>query len=154
MPNTGNEDIAGLSTHRATQVLRDIITANEDFSARMAAELRVNPTDLNAIAHLMSDGSLSPTKLARRLNMSTAAVTSVVDRLEAAGHAQRKQNPTDRRAVVVVLNPASIAQALAVLTPLISGIDKVFTSFSLADQSIITNYLERVVSVYQSPSPL
>jgi DNA-binding MarR family transcriptional regulator len=144
---------AGGSVHRATELLREMITANEEFVGHMRRELSVNATDLDAMTHLISSGPLGPTELAKRLNLSTAAVTTVVDRLESGGHARRAQHPSDRRSVVIVPSPTSVAQAMGVLMPMIMGIDSVITTFPEEQREVITDYLERVVSVYQTQLP-
>jgi DNA-binding MarR family transcriptional regulator len=143
----------GGSVHRATVLLREMITANEEFVGHMRRELAVNATDLDAMTHLISSGPLGPTELAKRLNLSTAAVTTVVDRLESAGHVTRAQHPSDRRSVVVVPNPTSVDRAMGVLMPMIMGIDEVMTTFPAEQRAVITDYLERVVMVYQKQVP-
>lgn len=145
-----------IDVHRATVLVREMITANEAFTEHMGRELAVNPTDLNAMTHLISSGPLAPTELARRLHLSTAAVTSVVDRLESVGHVSRAQHPTDRRSVVIVPSPDSVRQAMGVLMPMIVGINDVITEFPAEDRTVITAYLERVLTVYRAqvtPSP-
>ena len=141
--------------HRATELLRDMISAHDDFLSHMGRELAVNTTDLTAMTHLISSGPLGPTELAKRLGMSTAAVTTVVDRLEAVGHASRFQHPTDRRAVVIVPSAASVSHAMRLVMPMITDINSVLDEFPVEQRDVITSYLERVVSTYQAqvPSP-
>jgi len=103
---------------------------SQEFERHVGRELTVNPTDLHAMEHLIQSGPLSPTELARRLDISTAAATTVVDRLTALGHATRTQHPTDRRGVVVVPSPASAARAMSILLPMITSIDGVLDDFS------------------------
>lgn len=146
-------DAADGSVHRATVLLREMISANDAFVDHMRRELSVNSTDLDAMTHLISSGPLGPTDLAKRLHLSTAAVTTVVDRLEAVGHVSRAQHPTDRRSVVIVPSPASVAQAIGVLMPMITGIDSVIGSFPADQRDVITDYLERVLTVYQAQVP-
>src|SRR5687768_972666 len=88
--------------HSATSLLREIREVTGEFEARLGAALTVNPTDLAAMEHLIQDGPLSPTDLAKRIGVSTAAVTTIVDRLTAVGHVTRMPHPTDRRGVLVV----------------------------------------------------
>jgi DNA-binding MarR family transcriptional regulator len=146
-------DAADGSVHRATVLLREMISANEAFIGHMRRELAVNSTDLDAMTHLISSGPLGPTDLAKRLHLSTAAITTVVDRLEAVGHVSRAQHPTDRRSVVIVPSPASVAQAMGVLMPMIMGIDSVIATFPADQRDVITDYLERVLTVYQAQVP-
>lgn len=137
-----------------TVLLREILEVTDDFEAHLGRELAVNPTDLKAMEHLIASGPLSPTELARRLEMSTAAVTTVVDRLAAARHVTRAQHPTDRRGVIVEAAPQSIARAMGTLMPMIAGIDAVLDEFTADEQTAIVAYLERVRDVYRAQLPV
>lgn len=138
---------------RATELIREFLDVSEEFEAHVGRELTVNPTDLQAMQHLIMSGPLGPTDLSRRLGISTAATTAVVDRLVAVGHASRTQHPTDRRGVVIVPNPASVQRAMNTLMPMIMGIDGVLDEFEEDDQAVITAYLERVLEVYRAQLP-
>jgi len=133
--------------------MRDILNVSVEFEKHVAHQLTVNPTDLAAMEHLIQSGPLGPTELARRLDISTAAVTTVVDRLTALGHVTRTKHPTDRRGVVVVPTPASLTKAMDTLMPMIMGIDGVLDEFSETDQATIAAYLQRVAEVYREQLP-
>lgn len=137
-------------SRQPTVLLREILDVTDEFEAHLGRELTVNPTDLQAMEHLISNGPLSPTELARRLGISTAAVTAVVDRLVAVEHVRRTQHPTDRRGVLVVPSPQSIERAMGALMPMVMGIDNVLDEFSGAEQATISAYLERVLEVYRA----
>lgn len=137
----------------ATVLLREIRELSAAFEGHLGTQLTVNPTDLTAMEHLIQDGPLTPTDLARRLGVSTAAATTVIDRLTAVGHVSRIPNPADRRGVLVVPAPASVARAMGALMPMIMDIDGVLSDFSEAEQAIITEYLERVVTAYRAHIP-
>jgi len=141
------------SVREPTQLIREFLTVNEDFEAHVGRELTVNPTDLQAMQHLMMHGPLGPTDLSRRLGISTAATTAVVDRLVAVGHAHRTQHPTDRRGVVIVPEPASVQKAMSTLMPMIVGIDGVLDEFDDDERAVITAYLTRVLEVYRAQLP-
>ncbi len=136
-----------------TVLLREILDVTEEFEAHVGRELAVNATDLKAMEHLIASGPLSPTELARRLDISTAAVTSVVDRLAAARHVTRSQHPTDRRGIVVEAVPRSVAKAMGTLMPMILGIDRVLDEFDPDEQAVIADYLARVRDVYRAQLP-
>ncbi|MDH6181408.1 DNA-binding MarR family transcriptional regulator [Microbacteriaceae bacterium SG_E_30_P1] len=136
-----------------TAMLRDLLTLSDEFEAHVGRELTVNPTDLQAMQHLIMDGPLSPTELSKRLGISTAATTTVVDRLVAVGHASRTQHPTDRRAVVIVPEPGSVRKAMGTLMPMIMGIDGVLDEFDATEQNVISAYLTRVLEVYREHLP-
>tara|TARA_R110000868_G_scaffold280573_1_gene540806 strand:+ start:37144 stop:37629 length:486 start_codon:yes stop_codon:yes gene_type:complete len=134
----------------ATMHVREILEVSADFESHVGKQLEVNHTDMQAMEHLVMHGNLSPTELARRLGMSTAAVTTVVDRLVAIGHATREPHPTDRRGVVIVPNPASVERAMAAIMPMFMGIDRVLDEFSPEEQETVTRYLARVLEVYRA----
>lgn len=141
------------SVHEATSLLREIQQISDDFEVHMGRSLTVNLTDLKAMEHLIMSGPLSPTQIASRLGISTAAATVVIDRLTSVGHVTRTANPTDRRGVVVVPSPASVDQAMGVLMPMVMGIDRVIHEFDEAEQDVISQYLRRVVEVYRNQLP-
>ena len=139
-----------MGVRRATELIREVREVSQEFELHVGRQLTVNPTDLQAMEHLIQSGPLGPTELARRLGISTAAVTAVVDRLVALGHVTRTQHPTDRRGIVVVPAPASVTRAMEALIPMIRGIDGVLDDFEPDEQATITAYLEQVLSVYRA----
>lgn len=138
---------------RPTALLREILQVSDEFESRLARALHVNPTDLQAMEHLIESGPLSPTELSRRLGMSAAAVTTVIDRLEAVGHATRAPHPDDRRALRVAAKPESIRAAMEHLLPMIRDVDGVLDEFDDAERAAVQRYLERVVDVYRNNLP-
>lgn len=134
---------------QATEHLRVIQQLNEEFTRHLRSHLTVNATDLEAMQHLIVAGSLSPGELARRLGLSSAAVTTVVDRLEQAGHAQRRPHPTDRRGLLVVPSAASVGRALGEVLPMAASIDQVLDDFSPEEQAVISRYLAAVIAAYR-----
>lgn len=138
---------------RPTVLLREIIQLTEQFERYLGGELSVNPTDLEAMAQLIADGPLSPTEIARRLGVTTAAATTVVDRLSALGHVSRQANSEDRRGVLVVPAVASVAKAMDSLVPMIRGVDHALDEFTTEEQQTIESYLETVATVYRGLLP-
>ncbi|MEO8260977.1 MAG: MarR family transcriptional regulator [Pseudolysinimonas sp.] len=133
----------------ATQRLRDILDVSREFEQQLGRELMVNPTDLAAMEHLIQNGPLAPTELARRLGLSPAAITAAVDRLERLGHATRTTNADDRRGVIVTATDTSRDRAMAMLLPMIFAVDATLDGFDADEQATITVYLDRVLSAYR-----
>ena len=63
-----------------------------------AAVFGLNQTDLRCLGRLML-GSMTAGELAAATGVSRGAMTTALDRLEAAGYVQRKPGKTDRRQV-------------------------------------------------------
>jgi len=90
---------------------------NEVFGEAAAARLGVNSTDLRCMDILQRLGGATAGELAREAGITTGAVTSVIDRLERAGYAERKRDPDDRRKVLVALTPAALEAVYAIWGP-------------------------------------
>ena len=138
-----------MDVREASLLFREILDLTAEFEVDVSAALSVNRRDFEAMQHLVMSRSLSPTEIARRLGVTTAAATVIVDRLTAVGHVHREPHPTDRRAVVVVPTPASVTQAMERIRPLIQGVDAALDDFSTEEQAAITEYLRRVAGVYR-----
>lgn len=133
----------------ATLLLREILRLTKSMELDMGAALGTNPTDFAAMQHLMESGPLSPGELARRLGVTTAAVTGVIDRLEGLSHARREPDPDDRRRLLVVPEPASVRRALDRLLPLTRGAQAVLDDLDEGERAVVTRYLEGIAAVYR-----
>jgi DNA-binding MarR family transcriptional regulator len=138
-----------VNVREASLLLREILNLTSAFEGTVSAALSVNRRDFDAMQHLIQDGPLSPTDIAHRLGVTTAAATVIVDRLTAVGHVTRQPHPTDRRAVLVIPNPDSVREAMGRILPLIMGVDRALDDFGTAEQAAITEYLRRVVELYK-----
>jgi DNA-binding MarR family transcriptional regulator len=129
--------------------LREIVRLSGQFERHLGRVLAVNPTDLTAMQHLIESGPLSPSELARRLGISTAATTLVVDRLEASGHARRHRHEDDRRKIVVVPDAGSTKRTAEELLPIVRGIADLLTDLPPEESAVVERFLDRVVAVYR-----
>lgn len=77
---------------------------------QIAASLNgMNITDSKTMSVLIQEGSMTAGQLATRLSLTTGAVTSVIDRLEAGGFAHRVSDLNDRRKVIVQADHKKLA---------------------------------------------
>lgn len=87
-------------------LLRRYRAAETAMRARTRSSMHMNETDLLALRHLLRSqqrGELVRQRdLSQLLDISSASVTALVDRLERSGHVERHAHPSDRRSVVVV----------------------------------------------------
>lgn len=81
--------------------------------------MELGETDMRALHFLIvceNTGTLAtPSAIAQSLGISSASTTKLLDRLERAGHVRRERHPSDRRAVVVGVEPATRAAAMRTL---------------------------------------
>lgn len=130
--------------------LRHISVLTRRIEKRLGEHLGINLTDLAAMEHLFSFGPLTPSDLASRLDVSTAASTHIVDRLERAGHVSRERDAADRRKVRVVATQTSIARASEELTPVLESLDAVMDGLSEADRAVVERFLDQIIGAYAS----
>ena len=73
----------------------------------------LNATDTRFVFFLSAaDGEgVTPKQAGEYLELSTGAMTSLIDRLEQRGHIERRPNPADRRSILIHLTPAGAAVA-------------------------------------------
>jgi DNA-binding MarR family transcriptional regulator len=96
--------------------------------------------------HLMAE-PMGPVELSRRLDLTSAAATVLLHRLEGSGHIERRPHPTDRRRQVVVPRPEGMVAVFRELRPMIEGLDRVAAGFDPAERAVIARYLAGVVEV-------
>jgi DNA-binding MarR family transcriptional regulator len=77
--------------------------ATDRFDQAVADTIGLNRTDLRCLDILDRQGRLTAGQLAEQTGLTSGAVTTVIDRLEAAGHARRVRDTDDRRRIYVEL---------------------------------------------------
>jgi DNA-binding MarR family transcriptional regulator len=78
--------------------------STQAFDDAVGRALDLNPTDVRCLDWLV-DGPKSAGELRRGTGLSSAATTTLIDRLERKGYAQRVRDPSDRRRVMVEMTP-------------------------------------------------
>ena len=129
-----------------TLAVRALISASQDLTVRMARRMGVNVSDMTAILWLSEHGPVGGAELARRLGISTAATTVLVDRLERAGHVERVRNTVDRRRVTLTETSEARAAALRAWLPAIQEIDEVSRSLSEPERAFALDLLSRLTT--------
>jgi DNA-binding MarR family transcriptional regulator len=79
--------------------------------------------------------------VARRLDVSTAASTGIVDRLVDRGHAERRPHADDRRRVDVHLTDSGRAEILEHLAPMFAELARLDATFTPDEREVVGRYL-------------
>jgi len=101
-------DVARLGddpAHALRLVLR-LAGGLDAFHARMRRDLNLHATEYAALLALWDGGRCSLSQLSSKVELSRAAMTALVDRLEGLGYVQRVPSPIDRRVVLLALAPS------------------------------------------------
>ncbi len=99
------------SDSSANECIVGIVRAGEAFVALANQALsgyQLSPAARQALAVLDGAGEpLSPTEIARRLIVTTASITSLLDTLQRRGLVERRPDPADRRRLLITITPAA-----------------------------------------------
>jgi DNA-binding MarR family transcriptional regulator len=88
---------------QAWRCILDLFLAQRGRWLGVAQEFGLAPQQAMAIKHLEPGRALTMSELAQRLHCDNSNVTGIADRLEAAGLAERRAHPSDRRVKTLVL---------------------------------------------------
>ncbi|WP_214414084.1 MarR family winged helix-turn-helix transcriptional regulator [Sphaerisporangium fuscum] len=120
------------------------------MSQSAAERIGVNTTDLHCL-NLLSDGPMTASELARRAGITTASVTGVIDRLEAAGYVRRERDGADRRKVVVTLLTEQAAKDVApVFQPFVRAWREAMDGYTDEQLELIAGFLGRTQEVFRN----
>ncbi|TYB65253.1 MarR family transcriptional regulator [Nonomuraea sp. PA05] len=141
---TANEDAPG--AFELMVMMRALNVESDRFAERFAALHRLHRTDLNALVVILdaarSGSPLTPGGLGTALNLSPPATTALIDRLEHAGHVERRRSATDRRKVEVTLNEQAAVLARRFFAPLGRHLTEAIEAFTAEERRLIERFLE------------
>ena len=109
----------------------------------------ISVPEMLALEHLDTDGGLGPSDLARRLQMTTGAVTALVDRLEASGHAARAPHPSDRRRVVVTRTQKADDDLTEEVAPMAMEIFSLAERLSGEERQVVGRFLDGFIAIIE-----
>ncbi len=129
---------------RTLEVLQELIDVAEALPEVVARRAGMSITELHALRHLSAE-PMGPVELARRLRVTSAASSGVVDRLVAHGHAERRAHPGDGRRTVVVVTDSGRAEVIGWLRPMFQSLAALDQSLSDTDREVVERYLTGAV---------
>ena len=123
-----------------------MIVSVREVRVAMARRMELNPSDVDAMEHLM-EAPVGPVELSRQLHMTSASATVLVDRLEDAGHVVREPDPVDGRRRVVRPTPQGAAAVYAQVGPLVADLVAAESGMTTQERAAVQRYLARVNAV-------
>jgi len=106
---------------------------------------------LEHLQHSLGEG-LTQTQPGRRLSLSPGAVTALIDRLERAGHVERRANPRGRRGSVARPRPSGLEEARCHLLPIGAELLEASKKLSDEERAAVGEYLETITEVFARPA--
>ncbi len=133
--------------------VQQVAVRQQRFERHLAERLGVDRAGLDAMDHLITTGPATPSELARRVEVSTAAMTLVLNRLESAGHVRRERHPSDGRKLIVTAEQASADRAYEQVLPMIDGVEHLHDGKVEAERAVVQGFLDRLIAVYDDATP-
>ncbi len=128
--------------------LRELVTAGARVNHVVARRAGISDTELVTLEHLGRE-QIGPAEVARRLEVSTAAATGIVDRLVARGHVERRPHAGDRRRTELVLTESGRGEVVGHLLPMFIALDGLDRSFSTEEKEIVERYLRGAIEAFE-----
>ena len=92
----------------------------------------------------------TPSEPARLLDVSTAASTGVVDRLERRGHVQRRKHPSDRRGLEIHVTDDGRAGLLRHLDLMLHALAELGLGMSDGERNAVTRFLNGAQAAFRT----
>ncbi|WP_144876029.1 MarR family winged helix-turn-helix transcriptional regulator [Microbacterium sp. 1.5R] len=134
----------GVTTRELVERVDDLRRAESQFARRLSSRRAPNDTDRDAmrfIADASGDSPATPGDLAAHLNVSTAAVTSVLRRLQERGQIVVSPHPEDARSKV--LRP-SLRDLNSPADDLTQRIEDIASEFTPDQTDVVSRFLRRL----------
>ena len=128
---------------------RDLSAYTLLFHQAVADQLGLNVTDLKCLDLARSEAGLTPGRLAEVTGLTTAAVTSVLDRLERSGFVRRERDPTDRRKILVAPEASRAEEVARLFAPLDAAMTRLLAQYSTEELAFLNAFAVRVGQILQ-----
>jgi DNA-binding MarR family transcriptional regulator len=123
--------------------------------------LGINRTDGRCLDIIQQNGAMTAGQLAEATALSPGAVTTILDRMEAAGYLQRVRGQEDRRKIMVELTPEATRRTWEIWGPLARWSETELSRYSEAELTFVLDFLSRgrafleeyVVKLRANPPP-
>jgi DNA-binding MarR family transcriptional regulator len=129
---------------RLAMEVRALSSALEDMQAATSQHTGLNRTDMRALELISRRDGLTAGEMAVALNLTTGAITGVIDRLEGAGHARREPDAEDRRRVLIRPTDAAHATGRQLFQGLAQSIHDALGCYSDEQLGLFLELLARV----------
>lgn len=130
--------------------LDELRRAGDQLDEAVALQFGLNRTDLRCLGILYRRGRVTAGELAEESGLTPGAITTVLDRLERGGYANRVPDPADRRRVLVVSTVATREIGARVQGEVELASRRLLEGREAAELTHIRDFLRGTRSVYET----
>ncbi|MFI5937618.1 MarR family transcriptional regulator [Actinoplanes sp. NPDC051494] len=129
----------------------ELVTESVRLRHTLSRRAGLSETELDALQRLVESPS-TPSELARLLDISTAASTGVVDRLERHAHVERRKHPTDRRRLEIHVTESGRAEIIGHLRPMLAALAVLDAGLTPAERDVVLRFLTGAKAAFEAVS--
>lgn len=119
------------------------------FHQAVAQRLGLNVTDLKCLDLARGEAPVTPGRLAELTGLTTAAVTTVLDRLERAGFVRRERDLNDRRKILVRPLSERAEEVARLFAPLDQAVAHLLAQYTTEELTLLDQFALRVGEILQ-----
>jgi DNA-binding MarR family transcriptional regulator len=153
-------DETGADRVEVALLLRRLSVGMDVLGQRFADLHGLGRTDVRALVAIMDAArrgqALTAGSLGAAVDLSSASVTALLDRLERVGHVRRVRDPADRRRVGLELSDAALAAGSAFFGALQRDLVQAMAGYSDEELDVVRRFLGEMAAVieqHQVPRP-
>lgn len=134
-------------TREVIETLRRLTLDINRYAHRVARDLKVPSTDVHAVGvlHAAQEG-LSATELGQLLSLTPSATTSLIDRMEATGHATRAVSSVDARRARIEPTASAIDESRTRFAAMNDAIARVLQQSTPGEAAAFAAVLDRLAA--------
>lgn len=117
------------------------------FHQAAAASYGLGITDMKTLGVLLQEGAMTAGQIAKRLSLTTGAVTNLIDRLERQELVKRMADPKDRRKVIVVVNQEKLASGENVYMSMGEAFNRLYESYTTDELEFLVRYQQAAIEL-------
>jgi MarR family 2-MHQ and catechol resistance regulon transcriptional repressor len=137
----GAGDVSG--THLWLVMMKAFRTL-ERLATRSIESAEVGLSDFAVLEMLLHKGPQPVNEIGRRIELTSGAITTAVDRLESRGLVTREAHESDRRARIVCLTPRGKAEAVKAFAIHKTAMDVAAGGLSKAERATLIRLLKKL----------
>src|SRR5437660_11653446 len=116
----------------------------ERLATRSIESSEVGLSDFAVMEMLLHKGPQPVNQIGRRVELTSGAITTAVDRLESRGLVTREAHPSDRRARIVRLTAAGEEQAARIFAGHKAAMDLAASGLSKTERAMLVELLKKL----------
>lgn len=120
--------------------LRRLLDTSQRATPALARRAGLSHSEMAVLEHVFAE-PVGPSELAQRIGVTTAAVSGIVDRLQARGHVTRQPHPTDGRRTAVVATASGREEMVGYLMPMFLGLAEADEALTDEERAVVLKYL-------------